>query len=795
MASEDREDLLERLHEVEERLEDAEETLSALRTGQVDAIVVSHPAGERVYTLKGADEAYRILIQEMSEGALTVTPEGLILYSNQQFAALVHAPLERVMGANFHDFVVPEHRLSAAALVENGLQSPTKGEVRLKALDGTDVPVYLSASHIAVDSLDRLCLMLTDLSEQKRNEQVVAAGKLANSILQQAAEAVLVLASDGRIVRASRATHELAGDGVLLRRFDEVFHLSFRSTQCSLQNVLSILRRGDAVKGIETTAVLPDGRVLELILGAAPLVEEDGERLGYVVTLTDITRRKHAEDELAAARNRLQQVLSTMAEGHCILDSEWRVVEMNAAAERQYGRCAGELTGKNLWREVGSGPGSVFYDRFHEAAAAGVPIEFEAESEMKPGFWLDMHVYPHQGGLEIYFHDITARKRAEQTLLQAQKLESVGLLAAGVAHDFNNLLVSIMGYASLLRDEASDDTRERLDAIIEASGRAADLTRQLLAYAGKGQLAIRPVDLSKLVHQLAALLLTSIPKKVHLREDLDRHLPPVVADSGQVQQIIMNLVLNAADAIPEEQSGTIVIRTSAVEVTASDAIPDEISHASVRPGRYVCLEVRDTGSGMDRETRTKIFDPFFTTKFLGRGLGLPAAVGVVKAHRGAIQVTSALGKGSAFRIFLPAAEDRARAARAPETEDLSGFGMLLVVDDEEIVRRVARAALERFGYKVLTAADGRDAIQICEKHGESIRGVLLDLAMPVMSGGEALEILTRKWPGVKVMLMSGYGETEATRLFAGKGVTSFIQKPFTAARLAGLVKSAFTEQG
>ncbi len=467
MINEDREELIERIRELEGQLEEAEETLRALRSGEVDAIVTSGANGEHIYTLKGADEAYRLLVQEMAEGAVTITPQGVILFANGRFAAMVGTPLERVMGSTVQGFIEAQDQDLLAALVETGLRSPATGEVRFKSPGGVFVPVYVSANRIAVEGLECLCLMLTDLTEQKRNEQMVASEKLATSILEQAAEAIVVVDPEGRIVRASRATHHLAGANVLLRDFDGVFRLRFGGTEYSLRHILSAarLKEKDKLQAVESTGIMTDGRVLHLVISAAPLLGPASELLGHVVSLTDITERK----------------------------------------------------------------------------------------------------------------------RAEERLHQAQRLESIGILAGGIAHDFNNLLVGIMGNASMVLDETAGGTRSKIEAIIDASQSAADLTRQLLAYAGKGRFIIGAVDLSKLVHEMTELLHAAIPKKVYLREALEPDLPPVEADSGQMRQIVMNLVLNAAEAVPKDEPGEIFIRTSVQDVTAATRIYDDISHETLSP--------------------------------------------------------------------------------------------------------------------------------------------------------------------------------------------------------------------
>jgi CheY-like chemotaxis protein len=274
---------------------------------------------------------------------------------------------------------------------------------------------------------------------------------------------------------------------------------------------------------------------------------------------------------------------------------------------------------------------------------------------------------------------------------------------------------------------------------------------------------------------------------VTLRLALDSGLPGIEADRGQLQQVIMNLVINAAEAIGD-RAGTVVVTTRAQEVTGTGAMLDEVTGKALKPGTYVCFEVRDTGCGMSKETRDKIFDPFFTTKFMGRGLGLAAVAGIVQAARGAIQLTTSAGTGTTFRAFLPAAAGA--VAGAEGEEDLRGCASILVVDDEAMVLDFTRSALERCGYQVLLAGNGRDAIRIFADHAAEVSLVLLDLMMPVMGGDEAIVALKARRPDVPVVVMSGYSEHEALRMFAGRGVAGFLQKPFTATRLAQEVRLA-----
>ncbi len=386
--------------------------------------------------------------------------------------------------------------------------------------------------------------------------------------------------------------------------------------------------------------------------------------------------------------------------------------------------------------------------------------------------------------------DITELKRAEVRLREAQKLESLGLLAGGVAHDFNNLLVGVIGNASMAQEMLPPDhpALELLDGVLKTGEQAAHLTRQMLAYSGKGKFLVEALDLSALIPEMTGLVGPSISKKIALHLDLAEALPPIQADRGQIQQVFMNLVLNAAEAIGGHD-GLISVRTG-VQNVDDRYVRRHPEAAEMQAGTYVYLEVRDTGCGMDEATRARIFDPFFSTKFTGRGLGLAAVAGILRGHKGAITVTSAPGKGSCFTVLFPAAAHAAEEPPAAAVNAaLEGSGVVLVVDDEPAVRDLAKRALERRGYTVLLAESGLAAIDLFKRHPGEIAVVVLDLSMPQMSGEEALPELRKLRPGVKVVVSSGYSEAETMTLFKGQRVSGFIQKPYTVTGLAEKVKA------
>jgi nitrogen-specific signal transduction histidine kinase/CheY-like chemotaxis protein len=392
--------------------------------------------------------------------------------------------------------------------------------------------------------------------------------------------------------------------------------------------------------------------------------------------------------------------------------------------------------------------------------------------------------------------DITDRVEAEQSrreieerMQQAQKLEGLGVMAGGIAHDFNNLLTPILGDTSLALLDLPPDSpvRARLQKVQKAAHRAAALTHQMLTYAGEESLHVEVLNLSRLVQEMAQLLETAASREAILVYDLASALPPIEGDAARVSQIVMNLITNASEAL--EGEGRITLRTGVAELDAAD-LGRMVLGSELAAGRYAFVEVADTGCGMDPEIRARIFDPFFTTKFTGRGLGLAAVIGIVRAHQGAVELESEPGRGTRFRVYFPAANRilAQREAPARAAEPWQAGGTLLVVDDEEGVRELARDTLERAGFRVLCAKDGREALEIFEKNADEIRLVLLDRTMPTTSGEETFEGIRALRPGARVILVSGYSRERASERFRGKGLDGFLEKPFLPATLLERVR-------
>jgi two-component system cell cycle sensor histidine kinase/response regulator CckA len=383
--------------------------------------------------------------------------------------------------------------------------------------------------------------------------------------------------------------------------------------------------------------------------------------------------------------------------------------------------------------------------------------------------------------------DITGRRVAEEAVRHKQKLESMGLLAGGIAHDFNNLLTGILGHSSLVLEDGglSAENRECIQNVVLAAENAAQLTRQMLAYSGRGRFVVESVALSRRVKEMLPLLQATLPKHVRMELDLADDLPPVEVDTAQLQQLLLNLVMNGAEAAGFD--GAFVRLSTRVAGLGGHSLTDVIEGREIAPGTYVVLEVQDNGHGMDAATQARIFDPFFTTKFTGRGLGLAAVLGIVRGHKGAIQLRSQPGEGTVFSVYFPPTESMEQRPIHAQPPLARGSGLVLVVDDEETIRRTAKLALERHGFTVLLARNGMEGVDLLREWAGRISVVLLDMAMPVMSGEQAFRKMVEMRPGIAVVATSGYDEEETVARF-GEGLAGFLQKPYTAMQLANKVK-------
>jgi PAS domain S-box-containing protein len=522
----------------------------------------------------------------------------------------------------------------------------------------------------------------------------------------------------------------------------------------------------------------------------------EGQLAGIMGYAWDINERKSIEKALAESEERYRRVVEVSPEAIFIHYDGCFVFVNKAAADLLGAEKPEELYGRRALDFVHPEMRDLVAQRIKHAWQQGDNPLIEEELVRLDGSsvfveMISVHlIYNGKASVLAIARDITERKRVQEALVKTQKLESLGVLAGGIAHDFNNILMAIIGNAdlALMRINRESSAAENLHNIEIAAARAADLAKQMLAYSGKGKFIVEPVDLNQLLEEMLHMLEVSISKKAVLRFDLHSPLPSVEVDATQIRQVVMNLVINASEAIGDK-SGIIAITTGCMDCD-SNYFKDVWFIENLSAGFYVYLEVADTGCGMDKETMSKLFDPFFTTKFTGRGLGMAATLGIVKGHKGSIKVYSEPGKGTTFKILIPASGKPTEIFDGcPNNDNWHGSGIILLVDDEETIRGIGNEMLRELGFTVLTANDGKQAIEVF-KTCSDITLVILDLTMPHMDGEQCFRELKQLKPDLKVIMSSGFSEQEVTQKFVGKGLAGFIQKPYKLSTLKEAIRNS-----
>lgn len=602
-----------------------------------------------------------------------------------------------------------------------------------------------------------------------------------------------------------------------------------------LDNYLSSFEQSERFRD-EYRVRYADGSYRWILATAVPRHNSDGNFAGFFGTGVDITDQKQSESLLRDSEERLRLVMRNMPVMMVAFDEAGRVIVWNRECERVTGYRATEIMDNPRAMEIFApeeDDREVLLERW---ARPRKPYrDWELDVRCRDGVirrvsWSNISDELQVTGWASWGIgvDVTERKRAEAEhraleakLQNAQRYESLSVLAGGVAHDFNNLLVGILGTADLARMELDPEhpACALLQKVEESAQMAAKLTSQMLAYSGRGQFILEPINLTELVDGVHNILETGVSKGIEFEYRLDPIVPLIEGDTTQIQQVALNLFVNAAEAMGE-RSGSIRVETGEVEVGPEFLVTNYLDEQCPE-GRYGFLRVTDTGEGMAKETQARIFDPFFTTKFTGRGLGMAAVLGIVRGHNGAIKVESELGSGTAITVLFPVMQDApgksertgeslsrspfirepalerdsvpSQVRRRPATGGGKRDGAILVVDDESLVRGVAQSMLERSGYQVLTAEDGPEALTTYRLRREEIQGVLLDLSMPRMDGAAVLRELQRIDDEIPVILTSGYSEEEVQGNLPGAVPAAFIQKPYTARTLVNKVRDVLRE--
>jgi PAS domain S-box-containing protein len=571
-------------------------------------------------------------------------------------------------------------------------------------------------------------------------------------------------------------------------------------------------QRPDSIFVMMTTDPRPELALDWMKKGASAYVRKPFEP-EYLLSLCQRARRERmllrVEDLLEARARQLREqeeryrlVVENQTEFICKWLPDMTLTFANETYCRFLGRERKDVIGKKWIELIPERSRAEEESRIASTVQAGELAEAEhdictASGEIRWVQWINRPVSDEQGQPREFLsvgRDITERKRMEaerlqleRRLLYAQKLESLGMMAGGIAHDFNNLLMVVLGNLelALMRLSPGSSANRNIEQAVQASKQAADLGHQMLTYSGAHLLVDQELSLGEIVAENLHLVRAAIAKTISLDLQVEEDLPPIMGDAGHLQQILVNLVTNAAEAIGG-QPGTVVVSTG-VQICDQTYLNQSCLQEKPAPGKFVFLDVTDNGCGFDEETRHRLFDPFYTTKFMGRGLGMSAVLGIVRGHRGAILVESEPGIGTTVRVLFPVMDtepmgDGWTSVVQREDADVAGrqsmSGTILVVDDEKMVCDLCAEMVEHFGFRVLTAADGEESLMIFQKYADEIVCVILDLAMPRMDGVAAFESMRHIKPDVKVILSSGYNEQEAIERFAGKGLAGFIKKPY-----------------
>jgi PAS domain S-box-containing protein len=760
------------------------------------------------------------------ETLLANSPAGVIVYEgdtgncvhvNQAYADIIGGTIERVLQQNFRT-LSSWRDAGIDAIAELTLVDgiTRRHEAEANSSFGKTFIIESSFSRFIVENKPFLLLMASDVTERRHAEDERRKSEDKHrAIIQTAMDGFLLVDATGRFLEINEAycrmsgysAQELLGMGITDVEAKD-------SAEETAVRIHKIKERG--YDRFESLHRRKDGSIFEVELNVQYRPVDGGQ---FVTFLQDITERKQVEQNVQYERNLSMDILNAQPAGiyrvRVFAHETWKKDAWLRSESAPYTM---ELISESFCNILGTtkeafenNPGMlidlVYPDDKEEFAKKNEEAAEDLKEFMWEGRllidgmirWVHFHSLPRplENGDVLWtgaLIDITDGKKAEEEkqileyqFQQAQKLESLGVLSGGIAHDFNNILAIIMGNCSLAKMD-SENAASYIPEIEKATDRAAALCRQMLTYAGKAQLTRSQVNLWVQVDEMITMLKATLPQNVIIKPVLQADFPYILGDASQIRQIVMNLVINASEAIGEAQGE---IRVSLVNTRLMVGQEKDYHGKEIPTGDYICLDVTDTGCGMDEETRWRIFEPFYTTKFTGRGLGMSAVLGIIAAHQGALQLYSQVGQGTTFKVYLPS--DPAGAESHRETDSAApwyGSGTILLVEDEEMVRSVANSLLDMLGFTVIEASNGKEALELYQNNASDITLVVTDMGMPIMDGYALFRELKRLNPGLPIVVSSGFGDTVVTTRIAKEDIAGLISKPYNFEQLREVVKSA-----
>jgi len=744
-----------------------------------------------------AEQRFDMLFESSAIGLALCRMDGTLIEVNHTYADILGRSVDETLKLSYWDITPRDYadmeQLQLQQLRRSGRYGPYEKEY-IHA-DGHRVQVRLNGTMVERDGESLIWSSVEDISDLKEAIHQLETSERSYRQLVDLIPDAVGIHRDGRWlfvnqafadVFAAASPNDVVGSAVLDR-----VHLQDREKVA--RRIQTGIEQRKKVPLITERLLRFDGSWFWGEVQGRPM-DLDGKP-AVLVVMRDVDMRMQAEQE----NRRLLQAVEQSAEPLMLMNPDGVVEMANPAAAALYNLSIDQMTGRYAAELRGGQRGDSRYLEVVNMVNSGQSWCGELEVETGNGTQIIARrvspVFDEQGRVERQVcidRNITEEKKQATQLEHTQRLESLGILAGGIAHDFNNILMAIMGNAAIASRSLSDavPAKMMLKRIEEASHRASDLCKQMLAYSGKGHFVVKPLSLSTLVGEMTRLMEVSIHKDIELSYQLAEQLPMVEADAAQIQQVVLNLITNANEAIGEK-AGVITFATGVIDADAA-CLDQSVAKMEIPQGKYVFIEVSDTGCGMDGVTLEHIFDPFYTTKFTGRGLGMSAVMGIVRGHHGALLVRSEVGQGTTFKLLLPVMEDVPYPGEKRSTASQSACsfeGMVMVVDDEEHIREVATIMLEDLGFEVMTAVNGEEAVELYQQYGDGIGVILLDMTMPKMDGSECFRVLRSIAPHVQVILSSGYSEEDVTSRFAGKGVAGFLQKPYSPEQLQAVLSA------
>lgn len=768
-------------------------------------ILVSRMRSNNIQQLQASHRRYQALFHQSNDAVFIIGLNGKHIEVNQSAADMLGYSLEETNQLSVRDVVAPaELELGAVVLSQllNRERIPIY-ERTFRRKDGTEFPVEINAE-LVTDAAGKplhIQSIVRDITSRKAAEHALRAS--------EARFRHLTLQSPDTIYIYNLATHKV-------EFFNAEMFLGYSQEELEQPgSIVNQIHPDDMAKAVDywqhLTATGESGPQIEYrlrhkaghwewVLNRAIVLSftDDKKPAEILVVLTIVSERREFDERLRHKEEYLRILIEQTPIGIVTVDMDGRLKDANPRSLEILGASESTLNSSVNLLSVPNLIKLGISQMIEDAIVTGKETELETwyTSSWGKTVYLLLRAVPHfdglgnQIGLIILVEDLTERVQAEAGMREMQKLDSLSVLAGGIAHDFNNLLVAMLGQTSLAQSKLRPESPglPHVEKAVMAAKQASRLTQQLLAYSGRGHFQVVHLDLNSLLEENLHLFAATIPKRIHLRTNLAESLPLIEVDLAQMQQVVMNLIINAAEAMGDSR-GTISIVTDVQTINHTEHKYWQYTMRPVDDGLFVTLEIHDDGEGMSQETLMKIFDPFFTTKEKGHGLGLAAVLGIIKGHRGGLTVYSELGKGTTFKILLPASSTpKVVNGEMPLSESGKSGGLVLVIDDEKFVRMAVVDILAFDNIEVISAADGKEGLAMYQERQDEIGLVLLDLSMPGWSGEQTMRELHKVNPAVPIILSSGYNEVEATRLFIGKGLVGFLQKPYSTKSLLETVR-------